>query len=223
MGVAVDSKTGDVYVADAKGDRVDVFEPEGPGARALTGLVIRTSARRRRGWKRRSIRTGLDTHLFFEYGTADCRATPSACTQVPAPPGVDVAEGFGAQNASAVEGLTPETDTSTGRSPSTRTAKRKAQTLSTFTTPPNGGDALADGRAWELVSPAEKDGALIYPIGGTTENGGPASGVIEAANDGTAVTYTANAPIGEGVAGNRSLEAAQVISTRPGDGPRAIS
>ena len=219
-GVAVDSRTGAVYVVDAKGDRIDVFEPEGPGAPTVDRVgyqdVSPTSSRLEAAVDPH----GLDTRFFFEYGTADCRATPSACTQVPAAPGEDVGEGFGAQNVKAtVEGLTPDNRYFYRAVAVNADGEAEgSQTLSTFTTPPNGGDALADGRAWELVSPPEKDGALIYPVGGTTENGGPASGVIEAAKEGGAITYTANAPIGEGVVGNRSLEAAQVLSTRTPSG-----
>ena len=160
---------------------------------------------------------GADTRYYFQYGTADCRATPSACTDLPAPPGEDIGSGFGAQAVSLrPKGLTPGTTLllprrrgqQRRRSAKARRRLRRSRRL------PSTADVLADGRAWELVSPPEKHGALIYPIGGTTENGGPASGVIEAAQDGSAVTYAANAPIGEEVLGNRALEATQVISTR---------
>jgi hypothetical protein len=57
----------------------------------------------------------------------------------------------------------------------------------TFVTSRSGSSfALPDGRAWELVSPPDKHGASISDI---TE-----SGVIQAAADGGAITYVANAP-----------------------------
>jgi hypothetical protein len=64
---------------------------------------------------------------------------------------------------------------------------------------------LPDGRAWELVSPPEKGGSLIEPIFEDT---------IQAAEDGDAITYGANAPIGSGVEGNRAPEWPQILSTR---------
>ncbi len=58
----------------------------------------------------------------------------------------------------------------------------------TFTTQPPGSSlTLLDDRAWELVSPPDKHGALIFPI---TAGGG----VIQAAADGDAVTYGTDSP-----------------------------
>lgn len=56
----------------------------------------------------------------------------------------------------------------------------------TFRTQPSRGElALLDGRQWELVSPANKQGASILPIA--------EGGVIEAALDGHAITYLTTA------------------------------
>lgn len=65
--------------------------------------------------------------------------------------------------------------------------------------------SLPDGRAWELVSPPNKSGALIEPID---------IGTIQAAEDGDAITYAANAPVGSGAVGNRAPEWDQVLSSR---------
>jgi WD40-like Beta Propeller Repeat len=83
----------------------------------------------------------------------------------------------------------------------------------TFTTQTNAtGFTLPDNRAWELVSPPEKSGARIEPI---TKEGG----LIQAAQDGSAITYVANAPVGEHPEGNPSLAMSQVMSIRkPGGG-----
>ena len=221
-GVAVDSQTGDVYVADAKGDKVVVFEPEGADTPRVDALSFRDESHTSTRLEAQVDPHGADTHYYFQYGTGDCRVSPSACTAVLAPPGEDVGSGFGAESVSLVaEGLTPGT-TYFYRVVATNAdgEAEASQTLQTFTTLPSAADVLADGRAWELVSPPEKHGALIYPIGGTTENGGPASGVIEAAAQGGAVTYAANAPIGEEVQSNRALEATQVMSVR---GPQGWS
>lgn len=57
----------------------------------------------------------------------------------------------------------------------------------TFTTYGTGAAAgLPDGRQWELVSPVDKHGGLLEPIG--------QSGVIEASTSGDAITYFANGP-----------------------------
>ncbi len=53
------------------------------------------------------------------------------------------------------------------------------------------GQVLPDGRVWELVSPATKDGALMLPI----EEGG---GLVQAAEDGGAITYLSVGPAKSG-------------------------
>jgi hypothetical protein len=73
-----------------------------------------------------------------------------------------------------------------------------------------GGLVLPDGRAWELVSPARKDGALILPI---EREGG---GLIQAAEGGGAITYVSNGSVGEGPSGNTN--ATQVLSVRGNGG-----
>ncbi len=75
----------------------------------------------------------------------------------------------------------------------------------TFTTQPAGEElTLLDGREWEMVSPPVKDGADIR------------SGVVEAAENGDAVTYPANAPIEANPLGNPL--GTQVLSTRVAGG-----
>jgi DNA-binding beta-propeller fold protein YncE len=76
----------------------------------------------------------------------------------------------------------------------------------TFTTQRAGGEELVlpDGRAWELVSPPNKNGALIEP---------PAQwGTIQAADDGSGITYPASESIGENPKG-KALNP-QVLSRR---------
>jgi hypothetical protein len=67
--------------------------------------------------------------------------------------------------------------------------------------------ALADNREWEMVSPPEKGGAL----GAQSLEGA----VIQASEDGNAITYGAEAsgPVGE-PQGNRSIAVTQFVSTR---------
>lgn len=77
----------------------------------------------------------------------------------------------------------------------------------TFTTQPAGGGGLTlpDGRVWELVSPARKDGALIQPI----EEG---AGLVQAAESGDAITYTSNGPAESNPVGN--ADETQILSVR---------
>ncbi len=66
---------------------------------------------------------------------------------------------------------------------------------------------LADGRAWELVSPANKHGAPLEPI---TEEGG----LIQAASGGGAFAYVAAGTLGARSKGGRSPEDSQLLSRR---------
>jgi hypothetical protein len=81
--------------------------------------------------------------------------------------------------------------------------------------PVSAATALPDGRAWELVSPPEKDGASITPLGFGIE--GPSGGLVQSSESGDAVTYVADAPIEAEPEGNRAIEGTQVLSKRSSD------
>ncbi len=82
----------------------------------------------------------------------------------------------------------------------------------TFTTHATGGEfRLPDDRAWEMVSPTNKHGAGLLPQ--TVEGG-----IAQAAEDGSAMTYAANAPIAAHPEGNIAIQFAQVLSTRGSSG-----
>jgi hypothetical protein len=79
----------------------------------------------------------------------------------------------------------------------------------TFTTEAGSDELiLPDERTWELVSPANKRGAAIEPF----ENGGE----IQAASDGSAITYIANEPVGANPRGYTERD--QVLSARGAHG-----
>jgi WD40-like Beta Propeller Repeat len=83
-----------------------------------------------------------------------------------------------------------------------------------FTTQSAGGElTLSDGRVWELVSPATKDGSDIPPIG-------EAGGLIQAAESGGAITYLSNGPLKSGQEESPSGNAneTQVLSVRHAGG-----
>jgi hypothetical protein len=206
--IAVDGKTGAIYVADAasNSDNVDVFELEQPGAPRVENVKPESSA----GTEILSANVdpvGADSDYYFEYGTSPC-ATSSACT-VTSP--VNLGEGFG-DHAARIEvpGLQPGTyyyrvvaENEHGK---TAGAEQTLAVLATVA-------GLPDGRAWELVSPPDKDGAEPEAL---TREGG----VIQAAENGSAITYVADGPMpaGEGVEGNRDPEYPQIFSTRGAKG-----
>ncbi len=83
----------------------------------------------------------------------------------------------------------------------------------TFTTQLAGEEmTLPDDRAWELVSPAAKGGALIQPLGYATL-------VVQAAAHGSAIAYEASAAVGEDPVSKP--ETSEVLSVRGADGWRS--
>ena len=87
----------------------------------------------------------------------------------------------------------------------------------TFTTQAAGGEfVLPDGREWELVSPQDKEGALILPIGGADSSHQP---LIEASADGGAFSFAALSPLGADPLGNSApFGLTQVLASRGGGG-----
>ena len=83
----------------------------------------------------------------------------------------------------------------------------------TFVTQTGGKESVADGRVWELVSPADKHGALLEPIDSNSTANGT---VIQAAADGDAIAYIADAPTEDVPRGNDND--VQVFSARSGSG-----
>jgi hypothetical protein len=72
--------------------------------------------------------------------------------------------------------------------------------------------SLPDGRSWEMVSPANKSGASVQPLG--FGFGGPSGGLIVSSEDGNALTYVADSPVTTGPEGNRAIEGNQVLAQR---------
>ena len=152
---------------------------------------------------------GDDTHYYFQYG-----ASTSYGFEVPvAAPGVDLGSVAGAQSIGVhvQQHLAPGT-VYHYRVVVLQGGEVFAEPDRTFTTQAvAGGPVLPDGRAWELVSPADKKGALIEQF---------ADGVgddIQAASDGSGVTYLTGGPAGEDPQGR--INWSQTLSERvPGGG-----
>jgi DNA-binding beta-propeller fold protein YncE len=222
-GVAVDGATNEVFVADASSGLVDVYTPAPAAAPVVqAGSVGASHVGASSAELRATIDpTGADTHYRFLYGTTSC-AVPISCTEIPSKPGNDIGQGFGDQRASLLlAGLAPSTTYHLRVVAENSFASGDEAVFSpeeaTFTTTSSAlTAALPDGRAWELVSPIEKHGATISPIGSEFE-----SGLVEAAGDGSALTYMANTAIGENeaeVEGNISPDYSQLLATRRSGG-----
>ncbi len=81
----------------------------------------------------------------------------------------------------------------------------------TFSTQTGGASGLLDGRAWEMVSPPAKRGALFEAITGE-------GGLIQASEGGEALTYIAKAPINTEPPSTRSFADQQLLSIRGAGG-----
>jgi hypothetical protein len=216
-GVAVDPETDVVYAANTATDVVDVFplEPVAPplATGEFTQNVTATGATLGGEVDPRSLPEETETEYYFEYG--ECQ-TPTSCPTSPYPsrtPAETLAASFDTSSVSTdVEGLTP------GRAYHYRLVAANTASRSgghpgegeevVFKTQGAGVFKLADDRQWELVSPADKYGALIEPIG--------QEGVIQAAANGNAITYHANQatePDAEG-----AMNQVQILSTRTDSG-----
>ena len=209
MGVAVDSKTGDVFVVDAAKDAVEVFEPEPASKPVVEELSAQNLTPNDAQVSALVDAKGSDTHYYFQYGPVDCVSEPAGCTDVPAAPGADLGAEFGAQRVTAsLQGLAPGTTYYYRVLASNAFGQAEGEhRLGTFETLPSSQGLLTDGRAWELVSPAEKDGANIEPL---SKEGG----LIQAAANGQAVAYVANGPVVAEPSGSRAPEPTQVLASR---------
>jgi DNA-binding beta-propeller fold protein YncE len=214
-GIGLNAATGQVYVADAASDFVTVFALEPVSVPRVAGESISNvtgdSAELSAEVDPTTEGGEQGTRYRFEYGPC---ATLSQCGSSGYPARLPVGEGslpasfelfsIGVR----LEGLSAGTtyhfrlNASNGHGPHQGGER-------TFTTQTAGGElVLPDNRAWELVTPPDKFGALIEPI--------REYGVIEAAAGGGAMTYLANAPT-EAEPQGYSNEV-QVLSTRTATG-----
>jgi hypothetical protein len=185
-GLAVNSSSSSevVYAADSATDSVDVFElePLSPPviASEWASNVASTSATLNAQVNPR----GSATEYRFEYGP-----TSSYGTSVPMSGG-SIAAGFGGSSVNVhVQELLPSTTYHYRIA-----ARNELGTVEgadhSFTTQAAGTElTLLDGRAWELVSPANKKGALVEPF--TSALPVP---MIQAAADGSGIAYYTTGP-----------------------------
>jgi DNA-binding beta-propeller fold protein YncE len=169
-GVAVNSATLTIYVADSAAGVVNMFGPESPGAPTVSAgsesikEVTATSASFSAEVNPRSGANEEATSYSFEYGPCD---TPTTCSSSPYVDSNPVPEGV------IDPKYEPDVVTAHPQDLLAHTAYHvrlvahnshpgvaEGEEL-TFTTQASGGFVLPDGRGWELVSPPNKYGALI--------------------------------------------------------------
>jgi len=132
------------------------------------------------------VPNGDATSVYFEYGPSESYGSTG-----PAAPGIALGSGGTEVQATyRVQGLQPDTtyhyrmvavsELSLGKK---MTVYGKDQTFTTQATDSTA--SLMDGRQWELVSPPDKEGALIEPLGHYT---------LQAAANGDAIDYRTNSP-----------------------------
>jgi DNA-binding beta-propeller fold protein YncE len=149
---------------------------------------------------------GADTHYYVQYGPTVAYGSYAPVS----PPGSDLGSTVGQQLVSVhLQGL----EAGAGyhyRFVVVQDGEVFEEPDGSFTTqPPGMASSLADGRVWELVSPANKKGALIELF----EQGGQ----VQAADDGSGITYMSQGPaVGEDPAGK--ITYAQVLSRRGPEG-----
>ncbi len=155
---------------------------------------------------------GAETTYHYDYGTSTTYG--QSTIEYPS---------IGADNtnhlaAAAIQGLRPATTyhyriVATNPQSAPGGTPGPDQTFMTQTT--GGGFTLPDGRQYEPVSPPQKDGAEILGIGGVNETPGDGD-ATQASENGSSVTYIANAPVGANPPGNTF--STQIFSTRGAGG-----
>jgi hypothetical protein len=204
-GVAVDQRTGAIYVADTPARKIEVFVPEPPGAPSIDRTAASGVSSSSAALEASVDADGQETAISFEYGSSNC--AQGGCTDAE---GTTLPASFGdGSTHSDVSGLAPGT-TYDYRIVATN-GSGSATAEGTFETD-EAPFVLADHRAWELVTPAQKYGAGVESI--SLEGG-----LIQAAPDGNAITFITTGPDEPSVQGNRSPAFQQIVASRSEHGP----
>jgi hypothetical protein len=161
---------------------------------------------------------GAPTYYYFEYGTSSSSYGVDAPVLTPAAPQgalIGSSEGTPLTVSQKIAELAQDTPYYYRVVVVSEVAPGELETFDgaerTFSTEPASSPstfALADGRRWEMVSPAQKHGSLIQGIA--------QEGVVQAAVDGDAITYVAGSPTEAEPEGNAN--GVQVLSTRGATG-----
>jgi DNA-binding beta-propeller fold protein YncE len=216
-GVGVSSASETVYVADAEADVVDIFSPEEPSKPTVTGEsvsdITASSVTFEAEVNPRSKGGEKATEYHLQYGPCNSPSTCSASSFEASTPNASLPPDFEVHAVGPlnVQGLSPSTvyhfrvvaTNSHGTTEGERNGTAE-EVGHTFTTQAVGAFLLPDSRAWELVSPPDKQGAAIEVIG--------QGHVTQASAEGGAVSYATNLPTESEPPGYSTL--VQVLSTR---------
>jgi hypothetical protein len=215
-GLAVNHETATnsiVYVVDADANAVVVFPPEPPGVPLVGGESVSKVTANSAKLEAEVNPRGGSTEYRFEYGAC---GTPSTCTSSPYGKTIPIPDAVAGADFEIHSVSANPQDLSAGTVYHFRAVAHNALGVvpgveQSFTTQPAGVFELPDARAWEMVSPLDKHGALIGAIG--------EGGIVQAAAAGDAISYLADAPTEAGPRGNAAK--VQVLSTRGGAGTLA--
>jgi hypothetical protein len=213
-GVGVDQSNGDVFVTDATSGQVEVFIPQPPSPPVVEEESVSNVSNDAATFQGSVNPEGATTNVHFQYGPC---ATASTCATSGYPdngPSAGVGSEFAVANVppTHAQGLNPGTtyhfrlvaENEPGLNAGGPTFGEEV----VFTTSGTGEFGLPDGRKWVMVSPPDKHGALIEPIG--------QDWTIQAAASGGALTYVTDAPTESNPEGYVLFQ--QVLSTRGADG-----
>jgi WD40-like Beta Propeller Repeat len=197
-----------VAVADSASNSVHLYAPEPPAVpkieEASVAGITSTSAR-----LTASIDpTGLETEYSFRYGTEPLPATGEACSGAcHETAAAGIGNGFSDVSVETeVKGLSPATSYHY-QAIAHNSKGLVASAEQVFKTAPEVfGATLPDSRQWQMVTPANKNGALIPALTGESE-------VVQAAPDGAGFAYVSTGAL-PGAEGNRVPEASQILARR---------
>jgi hypothetical protein len=211
---ATNTEPGNGETNTGEDEKVEKFTTSGPefvkGSRSVSD-VASTSAT----FSASVDPNGADTSIYFEYGACSSLSACATAGYEGHSPAQAIGSGDGAIPIEAhVQGLQAGSAyhyrvVGVSEIEPGKVEDFDGKESGTFSTQAPGTFSLIDGRAWEMVSPPQKEGALIQAPG-------PPWGITQAADTGDAFTFLTNVPTEAGVAGYANSQ--QVFSTRTSAG-----
>jgi DNA-binding beta-propeller fold protein YncE len=214
-GIAVDSASGIVYVADFAADTVEIYPLESPRAATIetesVGEVTSESARLSGEINPRDVGTAYS----FQYGKCSSPAACATSGYEAMVPGGSLSASFEVSGVSVNQvGLLPGTAYHFRLVADNAEFGEVVGGERVFVTQRVGGPlVLPDGRMWELVTPVSAHGATFFPISET--------GLKQASGEGSAFAYLASYPTESDPQGFGEVE--QAFASRGPDGWSSVN